>query len=104
MHNDNAFDETTASAQKPEIITYYNSTKGGVDCNDQLCSNYNVGRRTKRWPLAVFFHLLNISGINVFVVHKANTDKSATHTRGRNWRQHLWKITRNVVYNYVLYQ
>ena len=81
MHNDNAIDATTARAQKPEIITYYNSTKGGVDCNDQLCSNYNVGRRTKRWPLALFFHLLNISGINAFVIHKANTDKSITHTR-----------------------
>lgn len=44
-------------------------------------SNYNVGRRTKRWPLAVFFHLLNISGINAFVIHKANTDKSIKHTR-----------------------
>ncbi|KAH9636992.1 hypothetical protein HF086_013662 [Spodoptera exigua] len=81
MHYDNAIDETTGSAQKPEIITYYNSTKGGVDCNDQLCSNYNVGRRTKRWPLAVFFHLVNVSGINAFVIHKANTDKGITHIR-----------------------
>lgn len=50
----------TLVKKKPEIITFYNITKGGVDTCDQLCSNYNVGRRTKKWPLAIFNHFINV--------------------------------------------
>lgn len=53
IHNDDLIDEDT-SEKKPEIITFYKTTKGGVDTCAQLCSNYNVGRRTKRWSLAIF--------------------------------------------------
>lgn len=87
MHHAAHIDPTSTDKQKPEIITYYNSTKGGVDTNDHLCGTYNVGRRTKRWPLAIFFHLINVSGINALIVHRANTDKSRTHVRRNFLRQ-----------------
>ena len=41
--------------KKPEIVHFYNSTKVGVDTVDQLCGNYSVSRRTRRWPLCIFF-------------------------------------------------
>ncbi|UYV73996.1 hypothetical protein LAZ67_11001767 [Cordylochernes scorpioides] len=50
--------------KKPEMITFYNMTKGGVDLLDQKTSLNSVGRRTKRWPLCIFFKLLNIAGVN----------------------------------------
>lgn len=28
LHDDNKLDETTGAAEKPEIITFYNGTKG----------------------------------------------------------------------------
>ena len=43
-----------AEAEKPGIIHFYNSTKGGVDTVDQLCGNYSVSKRTRRWPLCIF--------------------------------------------------
>jgi hypothetical protein len=58
-------DETT---KDPEIILYYNNTKIGVDLRDQRCSNYSTGRRTRKWPLAVFYRLLDISASNSYVV------------------------------------
>ncbi|CAH1988902.1 unnamed protein product [Acanthoscelides obtectus] len=61
MHDDSTIDPYT---NKPEIILDYNMTKGGVDTVDKMCNTYSVGRRTKRWPLAFFFQLLNIAGIN----------------------------------------
>lgn len=71
---DDVIDEDTGSSKKPEIVTFYNCTKGGVDSCDQLCSNYSVGRRTRRWPLAVFFHFINVSALNSYVVYyKMNT-------------------------------
>jgi hypothetical protein len=37
--------EQTATV-KPEIIKYYNQTKGGVDIMDKMLSEYKVKRRT----------------------------------------------------------
>ncbi|KAG0722934.1 Acid ceramidase [Chionoecetes opilio] len=37
---------------KPEMIDFYNKTKGGVDTFDQMCAQYSCSRKTKRWPLA----------------------------------------------------
>ena len=61
MHRDAAVD---AETKIPQIIPFYNSTKGGVDIVDHLCGSYSVSRRTRRWPLCVFFHLGNIAGVN----------------------------------------
>jgi len=66
------FDDETGEKKKPEIITFYITTKGGVHSCDQLCSNFNVGRRTRRWPLAIFNHFINVSAINAFIVFKSN--------------------------------
>lgn len=75
MHNDSSLNEDT---KKPEVIHDYNMTKGGVDTVDQLCSNYSVSRRTKRWPLCTFFHLLNISGINAQILYNNISNKAVT--------------------------
>lgn len=56
------------------MITLYNATKGGVDLVDQMSGTYNVGRTTNRWPLALFFNLLNIAGINSFVIYNSNNN------------------------------
>ena len=65
MHHDDKVDETTG---KPDIILFYNHTKGAVDTVDQLCHSYSVQRKTRRWPLAYFFNMLNLVGINAFIV------------------------------------
>lgn len=68
MHDDSAINPET---KKPEIIMDYNSNKGGVDTVDKMCSSYSVSRRTRRWPLAIFFQLLNIAGINSQILYNA---------------------------------
>ena len=37
-----------------------------------MCATFNVQRNTRRWPLVVFFAMLNISGINSQVIHVQN--------------------------------
>ncbi|CAE1281229.1 unnamed protein product [Acanthosepion pharaonis] len=49
-------DKSLASSGKPTII---NRMKGGVDIFDQMCGQYSCGRKTKRWPLCVFYGMLN---------------------------------------------
>ena len=55
LHNDGNIDDTTGDAKKPEMITFYNSTKGGVDVVDEMCATYNCARNTRRWPMVVFY-------------------------------------------------
>ena len=57
--------------QKPEIIMDYNATKGGVDNMDKLVSAYSFKRRTLRWPLAIFFNILDIPAYNAFITWMA---------------------------------
>lgn len=49
---------------KPEIISFYNKTKAGVDTFDQMCGNYTTARATKRWPMRIFYGMLDQSGVN----------------------------------------
>uniref|UniRef100_A0A286Y2W0 PiggyBac transposable element-derived protein domain-containing protein n=1 Tax=Cavia porcellus TaxID=10141 RepID=A0A286Y2W0_CAVPO len=72
LHYGGNIDRETSTKQKPEMITFYNKTKGGVDVVDELCSNYDVTRNTKRWPMVVFYWILNMCGINSFIVYKEN--------------------------------
>lgn len=72
MHNDATIDAATGYRRKPEIITYYNRTKNGVDLVDKMCSLYDVSRNSRRWPLTVFFDLLNLSALNALCIYTAN--------------------------------
>lgn len=68
MHDDGEIDPET---NKPTIILDYNSNKGGVDTVDKMCATYSVNRRCRRYPLVIFFQILNISGINSQVLYNA---------------------------------
>ena len=70
MHDSGVMDEAT---KKPEIILDYNMTKGGVDTCDKMCASYSVSCVTRRWPLAVFYILMNIADINSWVIYTINT-------------------------------
>lgn len=69
MHHCESIDENTG---KPEIIAYYNSTKGGVDEIDKKCSIYTCSRRTRRWPMVIFYRMLDISTVNAHVLYQAD--------------------------------
>ncbi|XP_069620565.1 piggyBac transposable element-derived protein 4-like [Ranitomeya imitator] len=72
LHNDYTIDPESGELRKPEIITFYNLTKSGVDTADQMCGNFNVSRNTKRWPMVIFFTMLNVGGINSQVIYLGN--------------------------------
>lgn len=60
---------------KPEIIETYNQTKGAVDTLDQMCSIMSSSRKTKRWPLCLFFGMLNIACVNSYILYNAHKTK-----------------------------
>lgn len=93
MHQSKTIDPDTGDAQKPEIITFYNSTKGGVDVVDEMCGTYSTARKTNRWPLSAFFHLLDVVGVNSFVISAYNVYNETGDQRlvRRTWLKELAK-------------
>lgn len=75
FHSDGHIDPESRVLQKPEIVTFYNCTEGGVDVVDELKSYYSVSRFCCLWPLQVFFTILDVAGINSHIVYKSNTSK-----------------------------
>ena len=75
--------DVVCDSGKPEIIEFYNSTKGGVDNLDKLCVTYTCGRGTRRWPLCLFYCILDIAGVNSHVIfrHYNPNDNRAQHRR-----------------------
>ncbi|GAV05029.1 hypothetical protein RvY_15217, partial [Ramazzottius varieornatus] len=71
----------------------YNRTKAGVDTLDQLTGNYSCRRKTCRWPMALFYDLLDISAVNAYVIWcEVNLEWNLTlPTRRRIFLQELSK-------------
>ncbi|XP_022824855.1 piggyBac transposable element-derived protein 4 [Spodoptera litura] len=73
MHHSNQVDENT---KKPEIIMYYNSTKGGVDEADKKCSIYSSSRRTRRWPMVLLYRVLDLTAMNAYILYNMHQPKA----------------------------
>lgn len=58
--------------KKPEIIHVYNATKGAVDTLDKMCGDTSCSRKTRRWPLCVFYGIMNITFVNSYVIYCIN--------------------------------
>lgn len=58
------------------MINVYNMTKGRVDLVDQMSVPYNAGRTINRWHLALFYSLLNVAGINSYVIYSSNKNSN----------------------------
>jgi hypothetical protein len=90
---------TEIPGEKPEIIQYYNRTKGGVDTLDQLCATYTCGRSTRRWPLCIFYSMLDVMGVNSYIVY-SHYKPEAKESRIR--REFLKTLGFFLVRNYMI--
>ena len=45
---------------KPKMVLAYNKTKGGVDAMDQMAHAFTTKRKTKRWPMVIFFNMRRV--------------------------------------------
>lgn len=51
------------------MIDFYNKNKFGVDLLDMKCAVFSSSRSCRRWPLTVFYRLLNVASVNSFIVY-----------------------------------
>ena len=90
MHHDSAIDE---EIHKPEIISFYNSTKGGVDTLDQIIRCYSSKRKTNRWPVALFFNMLDIAAYNSFLLYTNRHPEFAQLHKKQSMREFIKLLT-----------
>lgn len=58
----------SVEGQKPEIVAFYNATKCGVDAVDQMARCYSTKSASRRWPLQIFFNIIDLAAINSFTL------------------------------------
>ncbi|GFU05540.1 hypothetical protein TNCV_3291691 [Trichonephila clavipes] len=52
------------SKKLPETISFYTSTKFGVNITDQMARKYSAKAGSRRWPVHVFYNILDLPGID----------------------------------------
>ena len=71
---------TYVEKMKTEAHMFYNASKGGVDAFDKMCADTSVSRKTNRWPMCVFYGIINLIVSNSWIIYKSrpgnrNTEK-----------------------------
>ena len=81
--------ESPGLEKKLEVVTYYNATKGGVDIMDQIVRCFTTKRKTRRWPIVIFYNILDISALNALIVYMSYNKENYTAKRGNGLRRSL---------------
>uniref|UniRef100_A0A673AR52 PiggyBac transposable element-derived protein domain-containing protein n=2 Tax=Sphaeramia orbicularis TaxID=375764 RepID=A0A673AR52_9TELE len=66
--------EQKISLLRPTSVTEYNKYMGGVDTSDQMIGTHSVPRKTMRWTVTIFQHLVDIAATNSFIIHTDRCD------------------------------
>lgn len=62
----------------PEINAFYNNTKSGVDAVDEKTTKYSCSRRTQRWPMALFYRIVDMSSVNAYIINQSCANAKQT--------------------------
>ncbi|XP_049906487.1 piggyBac transposable element-derived protein 4-like [Epinephelus moara] len=62
---------TSGKSRKPQMVVDYNRWKKGVDVLNQLVATYSCRQRTRRWPMALFHHIIDVSAVNASILWTA---------------------------------
>jgi hypothetical protein len=72
--------EESHQKRLPETVSFYNKTKHGVDIFDQMTRLYTTKAQSRRWPVHVFYNLLDFAGINSWILFKKSTARKVTRS------------------------
>ncbi|PNF19047.1 hypothetical protein B7P43_G11709 [Cryptotermes secundus] len=71
MHSppaEGSFCDEHGNAIKPAIVANYNKHMGYVDKADRMANSYSICRRTWKWTNKLFFHLLDLTILNSYIL------------------------------------
>ena len=81
--------------RKPQIISDYNISKGGVDTLDQCVHAYSCSRKSNRWPTKLAFNMLDVMAYNgyvIFISHNPDWNRNKLYKR----RLYLLELTKQL--------
>ena len=56
---------------KPHIVERYNWHKGYIDNSDRMANSYSMSRHTFKWTTKLFFHFLDLTVLNSWILLSA---------------------------------
>ena len=71
------------SVHKPIVIQDYNKYMGKVNQSDQMLLYYGFSNRTIKWWRRAFFHLLDLSIVNAYILYKQHVNARCSHEQFR---------------------
>ncbi|XP_043678207.1 uncharacterized protein LOC122633851 [Vespula pensylvanica] len=74
----------------PATVAYYNKTKFG----DQMARKYSVKSKSYRWPVQVSFNILDLTGINAWILYKETSRQNISR------QQFLLQIAEELIEEY----
>ena len=87
MHHKKAIDEGSSIKIRGNTVQYYNGTKAGVDTFDQLIHTYSCKWEAKRWPVVMWYNLLDVAAQNAFIVFSTQNSEFEV---GKTHKQRLF--------------
>lgn len=81
----------------PLAVLQYTERMGGVDRFDHLRSSYEVGRRSRKWWLRLFYFCVDLCIVNSYLLHNTNT---RLHNRLTQLHFRL-SVARGLINNYT---
>ena len=92
---------TTEGEDKREKVLHYNKTKSGVDNMDHLDTIFSSRRKTNRWPMVLFYNILDVAGLAAFVIWiSLNPDWSFSDQQGRRLK-FLKQLPQKLINDYI---
>ena len=88
---------TRDSRKKPNVITLYDCTKGGVDVMDMISSNLSTRIQSRRWPLNALASVLDTARSNAQTILKDNNNDG-----NRSSFQFAWEIGESLIRPHIL--
>jgi len=78
MHHD---DKIEGEDNKPHIILHDNECKSGVDNMNKLVGTFSCKRKTNRWPMAVFFNMIDVARVAALLIWLYNPGVNSARSR-----------------------
>lgn len=68
------------SIKRPYVVGEYNRHMGGVDLLDSIMGIYKIRLRSKRWPMRLFYHYLDVTISNAWILYKRVYKEKSIHS------------------------
>ena len=94
-------DVVVEASNKPEIIMFYNQTKGAVDSVDFMVKKYTCRRKTKRWPLVYFLNLVDLGLLAAYILFMMKNPQQRNAAKRGDRKKFLISVGESLMKSHV---